>query len=106
MRNGGQSLPQPDGRLLSQFEETPPMSTYLVAFVVTDFQCVSNVTDNSIEVNICGRPEAIGRGDGNFALDVSVKVIPYYERSYNIDYPLSKCDQFALPDFAIGRSAS
>jgi aminopeptidase N len=94
---------QADGRLLSRFEETPPMSTYLIAFVVTDFECVSNVTSANVKVNVCGRPEAIRNAEGNFALEVSTKVIPYYEQSYNISYPLSKCDHFALPDFAIGK---
>lgn len=102
MLDEGLSVPQPDGRLLSRFEVTPPMSTYLVAFVVSDFECVSSVTSDNITVNVCGRPEAILRGEGNFALEVSTKVIPYYEQSYNIPYPLSKCDHFALPDFAIG----
>ncbi|CAF4842581.1 unnamed protein product [Rotaria sp. Silwood1] len=102
MLDGGQPIQQSDGRLLSRFEQTPPMSTYLIAFVVTDFECVSNVTSTNIEVNICGRPEAIQKGEGNFALQVSTEVIPYYEQSYNISYPLSKCDHFALPDFAIG----
>jgi aminopeptidase N len=79
------------------------MSTYLVAFALTDFECVSSVTQANITVNVCGRPEAIRNGEGDFALEVSTKVIPYYERSYNISYPLSKCDHFALPDFAIGK---
>ncbi|CAF0891242.1 unnamed protein product [Adineta steineri] len=102
MLDGGQSILQADGRLLSRFEETPLMSTYLVAFVVTDFECVSDVTSTNITINVCGRPEAILNGEGDFALEVSRKVLPYYEESYNISYPLSKCDHFALPDFAIG----
>ncbi|CAF3448231.1 unnamed protein product [Rotaria socialis] len=102
MLNGSQPIQQPNGRLLSSFEETPPMSTYLIAFVVTDFECVSSVTSTNIEVNVCGRPEAIRKGEGNFALQVSTEIIPYYEQSYNISYPLTKCDHFALPDFAIG----
>ena len=102
MLDGGLSIPQSDGRLLSRFETTPPMSTYLVAFALTDFECVSSITPANVTVNVCGRPEAILRGEGNFALEVSTKVIPYYEQSYNISYPLSKCDHFALPDFAIG----
>lgn len=79
------------------------MSTYLIAFVLTDFECVSNVLETNIQINICGRSQAIRNGEGNFALEVSTKVIPYYEQSYNISYPLTKCDQFALPDFAIGK---
>lgn len=103
MLDAGQPIQQPDGRLLSRFEETPPMSTYLIAFVLTDFECVSSVTPANIEVSVCGRPEAILNGEGDFALEVSTKVIPYYEQSYNISYPLSKCHHFALPDFAIGK---
>ncbi|UJR17212.1 hypothetical protein I4U23_004107 [Adineta vaga] len=102
MLGASQPVPTANGRLLTRFEETPPMSTYLVAFVLTDFECATGVTANNITVNICGRPEAIGRGNGDFARDVSLKVIPYYEESYNISYPLSKCDQFAIPDFPIG----
>ncbi|CAF3554685.1 unnamed protein product [Rotaria sordida] len=103
MLDGGRPIQQPDGRFLSRFEETPPMSTYLIAFVLTDFECVSRVTSANIEVNVCGRPEAILNGEGDFALEVSTKLIPYYEQSYNISYPISKCDHFALPDFAIGK---
>ena len=106
MLDGGRPVLQFDGRLLSRFEETPPMSTYLVALAVTDFECVSSVTPAGTAINVCGRPEAIRNGEGNFALEVSTKVIPYYEQSYNISYPLSKCDNFALPDFAIGMSSS
>lgn len=102
MLDGGRPVLQADGRLLSRFEETPPMSTYLVAFAVTDFECVSSMTAAAIAVNVCGRPEAIRNGEGNFALEVSTKVIPYYEQSYNVSYPLTKCDHLALPDFAIG----
>ena len=33
-----------DGRLLARFEQTPPMSTYLIAFVLTDFHCITDYT--------------------------------------------------------------
>ncbi|CAF4526114.1 unnamed protein product, partial [Rotaria sp. Silwood2] len=96
MLDGGQPIQQSDGRLLSSFEQTPPMSTYLIAFVVTDFECVSSVTSTTIKVNICGRPEAIQNKEGNFALQVSTEVIPYYEQSYNISYPLSGMENWGL----------
>ncbi|CAF3355817.1 unnamed protein product [Rotaria socialis] len=91
-----------NGRLLARFEQTPPMSTYLVAFVLTDFQCITNLSLHDISVSVCGRQEAITKGDGDFALDVAAHVITYFEQSYNVPYPLSKCDHFAIPDFSAG----
>lgn len=92
----------PNGRFLSRFEQTPPMSTYLVAFVLTDFECITSRSLHNISVSVCGRQEAILNGDGDFALDVATHVITYFEQSYNVPYPLSKCDHFAIPDFSAG----
>ena len=78
------------------------MSTYLVAFVLTDFQCITNLARNNIRVSICGREEAMMKGEGNFALHVATHVLTYFEQSYNVRYPLSKCDHFAIPDFSAG----
>ncbi|CAF1185611.1 unnamed protein product, partial [Didymodactylos carnosus] len=95
-------IPLPDGRIHSYFNITPPMSTYLVAFVVTDFSCIKNVTNRDITVSVCGRPEAIQNFEGHYALDVASDVISYFEDSYNVSYPLRKCDHFAIPDFSAG----
>ncbi|CAF0817363.1 unnamed protein product [Adineta steineri] len=102
MLNNNQPEVLSNGRLLSRFEQTPPMSTYLVAFVLTDFQCITNMTINNIRVSVCGRQEAMSKGEGDFALHVGTHVITYFEQSYNVPYPLSKCDHFAIPDFSAG----
>ncbi|CAF1400989.1 unnamed protein product [Adineta ricciae] len=102
MLNANQPDVLPNGRLIARFEQTPPMSTYLVAFVLTDFQCISNFSANNIRVSVCGRPEAMSKGEGDFALEVGTHVITYFEQSYNVPYPLSKCDHFAIPDFSAG----
>jgi aminopeptidase N len=103
MLNNNQPEQLPNGRLLARFEQTPPMSTYLVAFVLTDYQCITNLTVNNIRVSVCGRQEAMNKGDGDFALHVGTHVITYFEESYNVPYPLSKCDHFAIPDFSAGK---
>lgn len=103
MLNDNQPEILPNGRLISRFEQTPPMSTYLVAFVLTDFQCITNISANKIRVSVCGRPEAMNKGEGDFALYVGTLVIDYFEQSYNLPYPLSKCDHFAIPDFSAGK---
>ena len=103
MLNNNQPEVLPNGRLLARFEQTPPMSTYLVAFVLTDFQCITNYTHNHIRVSVCGRPEAMNKGEGDFALYVATYVLTYFEQTYNVSYPLSKCDHFAIPDFSAGK---
>jgi aminopeptidase N len=99
MLNGGVPIILSDGRLLARFEETPPMSTYLVAFALTDFECIANTTSNNITVSVCGRHEAMIRGEGEFALEIGTAVLTYFEQSFNVPYPFTKCDHFAIPDF-------
>ena len=39
---------------------------------------------------------------GEFALDVAVKTLPFYNDYFEIPYPLPKMDLIAIPDFAAG----
>lgn len=39
---------------------------------------------------------------GNFALDVAVKALTFYESYFNIKYPLPKMDLIAIADFSAG----
>ena len=103
MLNDNQPEVLPSGRLIARFEQTPPMSTYLVAFVLTDFQCITNYTINNIRVSVCGRQEAMNKGEGDFALFIGTNIITYFEQSYKVPYPLKKCDHFAIPDFSAGK---
>lgn len=66
------------------------MSTYLVAFVISDFTLVSKMTPKGIRVEVAARPEAIRNGDADYALGEAVKIIEYFADYYNVSYPLSK----------------
>ncbi len=82
------------------FQETPKMSTYLLAFVVGNFEYCEGSTKNNKLVrvySILGKKE-----DTLFALDVAKKTLEFYEDYFDIEYPLDKCDFIALPDFASG----
>ena len=103
MLNGGTPTVLPNGRLLARFEETPPMSTYLVVLVLTDFECIANTTLNNITVSVCGRREAMIKGEGEYALAIGTTVLTYFAQSYNVPYPFTKCDHFAIPDFVAGK---
>lgn len=85
------------------FEPTKSMSTYLVAFVVSDFTYTSKKTDSKdVMVRIWARKKAIGEGQGDYALSITQPILKFFEKYYSTNYPLSKSDQIALPDFNAG----
>ena len=77
------------------FEETPKMSTYLVALVISDFTSVKN---GSYEV--WARQNAVE--NGKYALSLMKPLVSYYEGILHIPYQLPKLDMVALPDFVSG----
>lgn len=89
-----------DDVLTTRFEDTPVMSTYLLAFVVGDMSFREAKTARGVAVRAFSTPDNIALTD--FALDTAVKCIEFYEDFFGIDYPLEKCDLIALPDFASG----
>ncbi|XP_071788649.1 endoplasmic reticulum aminopeptidase 1-like [Asterias amurensis] len=82
------------------FKTTVKMSTYLVAFVVCDFAKISNITSSGTNISVYTNPEKIGQA--HLALDVLQKTIPFYESFFGVEYPLSKQDMIAIPDFSAG----
>lgn len=83
------------------FEASPRMSTYLLAFVVGDLQRATAHTKGGVEVNIYAT-HAQPADSLNFALDIAVRSIEFYNDYFGIDYPLPKSDHVALPDFSSG----
>ncbi|XP_067327470.1 aminopeptidase N [Anolis sagrei] len=92
-----------DGQLWNRTEFLPTlkMSTYLLAFIVSQFESV-NASQNGTLIRIWGRPKAIAEGHGDYALQVTGPILSFFERHYNTAYPLQKSDQVALPDFNAG----
>ncbi|NXL36569.1 AMPN Aminopeptidase, partial [Glaucidium brasilianum] len=86
---------------VTAFQTTPRMSTYLLAFIVSQFDYVQS-NENNVLIRIWGRPEAIAEGQGSYALQVTGRILNYFEIHYNTSYPLPKSDQVGLPDFNAG----
>lgn len=82
------------------FETTPKMSTYLLAFVSGNMKYLSATTKHGIEVRTYATPNNVKHLD--FALDVGVKCLDFFNDYFGIEYPLKKCDFIALSDFASG----
>lgn len=88
------------GYKVVEFEPTPKMSTYLLAFIVGEFENIEGCTKNRVLVRVFTTP---GKAEqGRFALDVAIKCLDFYEDYFGIEYPLAALDLIAIPDFAAG----
>jgi puromycin-sensitive aminopeptidase len=86
--------------LVTEFETTPRMSTYLLAFVYGDMGFKEAKTKHGVQVRTYATPDNVEIT--SFALETAVKILDFYNDYFGIDYPLPKCDLVALPDFAAG----
>ncbi len=88
------------GYKIVEFEPTPKMSTYLLAFIVGDFEYIEGKRGKGEMVRIFTTPGK--KEQARFALDVAIKCMDFYENYFKIDYPLPVLDMIAIPDFAAG----
>uniref|UniRef100_A0A673YSP0 Aminopeptidase n=1 Tax=Salmo trutta TaxID=8032 RepID=A0A673YSP0_SALTR len=87
--------------IMTSFDETKKMSTYLLAFIVSDYDYINSTRDNVL-IRIYARKKAIADGQGEYALNKTGPILKFFEKYYNATYPLPKSDQIALPDFNAG----
>jgi len=83
-----------------KFSPTPKMSTYLLAFIIGDFEYIESKTKNNIRVRVFTTPGK--KHQAKFALDCAVKILEFYEKYFDIRYPLPVLDMIAIPDFSSG----
>lgn len=82
------------------FEETPVMSTYLVALIVGPFECTDAQVVNNVEIQTWA---VKGKKDqALYGRDTAVKLLPFFEDYFGTPYPLKKLDLIAIPDFSSG----
>jgi len=91
--------PAGPGKHAIRFRTTTKLSTYLVAMLVGDFQCVTGGVDD-IPIRVCSVP---GMQDlGKFALSAAEASVSFYDKYYGIKYPFGKLDLIGIPDFEAG----
>lgn len=83
-----------------KFSPTPVMSTYLLAFIVGDFEYLESQTKNGVNIKIYTTKGK--KHQGEFALSCAIKTLEFYEEYFDIKYPLNTLDMIAIPDFASG----
>ncbi|KAL5020481.1 hypothetical protein ScPMuIL_003373, partial [Solemya velum] len=89
-----------DGWVADHFQTSPKMPTYLLAFIVCDFEYTESTTTRNVKYRAWARPEAIAQTQ--YGLQIGVDVLTFFEDYFNITYPLPKQDMIALPDFSAG----
>jgi len=91
--------PALDEKHTLKFATTPRMSTYLVAFLVGDFQCTKGSSDG-VPIRACSTPDKVKLTQ--FAVKSAEYILHYYDTYFGIKYPMPKLDMVALPDFEAG----
>lgn len=87
--------------LVTEFERTPRMSTYLLAWVTGELHKKTATTKSGVEVNVWATP-AQPAESLDFALDIATRTIDFFDEYFDTPYPLPKSDHVALPDFGSG----
>ncbi len=93
------ALPE-SGKKQVVFADTIKMSTYLVAFIVGEFEASDPVMVDHAPLRVWSVPGK--KRLGGFAVDIGKFSLEHFSRYYAIPYPGDKLDLIAIPDFASG----
>ncbi|MBW2267785.1 MAG: M1 family metallopeptidase [Deltaproteobacteria bacterium] len=94
------SEPAGRGRKRVQFEETPLLSTYLIALAVGELECSRPVRLGPTRICVWHTP---GKGKlTRFGLEAAKQTLARLERYFDLPYPYAKLDLVAVPDFEFG----
>ncbi|PFH52379.1 hypothetical protein AMATHDRAFT_140150 [Amanita thiersii Skay4041] len=90
---------------ITRFQETPLMSTYIVAFANGPFEYIERTVElplskKTIPLRVYTTSDLIHQAQ--FALDVKYNVLPLYEKVFDVGYPLPKLDTLVASDFDAG----
>ncbi|KAI1882544.1 hypothetical protein AGOR_G00251840 [Albula goreensis] len=91
------SVPDEEGWVTNHFLRTPRMSTYYLAWAVCNFTYKETFTDSGVAIRLYARPNAIERGSGDYALQITKRLLQFYEDYFKVKYSLPKLDLLAVP---------
>lgn len=75
------------------------MSTYLVAIIVSEFECRTNPSNR---FSVCSRPSAYDQSE--FSFNIGQQLLAEYDELFDYNYSthMSKMTLAAIPDFKYG----
>lgn len=89
-----------NGLKVVKFAPTPKMSTYLLAFIIGEMEFIEGKTKNGVLVRVFTTPGK--KHQAKFALQVAIDTLEFFNKYFDIPYPLPVLDMLAIPDFAAG----
>ncbi|XP_041373720.1 aminopeptidase N-like [Gigantopelta aegis] len=95
--------PRDNGYVADVHAKTPVMPTYLLAFVVSDFRYVENVTyhgDRKVKYRTWARPNLMQ--NVHLTHDWGVRIFNWLQNHFEPPFPLYKFDNIAVPSFRFG----
>ncbi|CAL1528261.1 unnamed protein product, partial [Lymnaea stagnalis] len=102
MPQDGQSTEPTDrpGFVKTKFGRSVKMSTYLLCFIVCDFNYTETRSNSGTPIRVFATPDKVDLTV--YALEVATRVIDSFGTLFNITYPLPKQDLIAIPDYKTG----
>lgn len=84
----------------TKFQDTLPVQSYLIAFIVSDFKSIQN--NDAIRQRVFAKGQSIDNGEAVLALDAGKRILDEFQTHLGVPYNLPKMDQVAVPDFDAG----
>jgi aminopeptidase N len=95
----GEAMKDNDVYVWDIYQETPVMSPHHLSFVISEFVYKQAQTgSNGIQFKVWSREPVSDQTE--FAAEIGLIILEYFEQSLNISYPLPKLDLVAVPDFS------
>ena len=91
---------EPDGGRTVQFEETPPLSSYLIAICVGELKGCPPETVRGYSIQTWAVPQKLALTA--FGQEVACATLPLLEDYFGQPYAYGKVDQVGVPDFEAG----
>lgn len=90
------------GRVMTDFDPTPMMSTYLVAWIVSDYEYREYNGSNGYETVSRVFASKDDANQTSYALLEGMKMLSALENYFKIPFSLPSLDQAVIPEFRVG----